>query len=98
MEVLEESQLLELPHQEVCEYMNDELNDIIKDPLLKDIPVNPTVDEVKSRLALEKGKAIVVYLNRLDDEIRKMIVFYLNRLCCVNVSSLLRSFVLSIFY
>ena len=61
---LSEQELLELPHKDVCEYLSNELNNIIKDPLLEDLPPNPTIDEIKSRVALEKGKAIIVYLKR----------------------------------
>ena len=67
MDQLEESELLELPHKDVCDYLSNELNSIIKDPLLRDLPSNPTIDEIKSRVALEKGKAIIVYLKRPND-------------------------------
>lgn len=78
MDNLEPTELLDLPHKEVCEYMNKELNDIIKDPLLKDLPVNPTVEEINSRLALEKGKAIIIYLKRQSQDGSETIrVFFL---------------------
>lgn len=75
MDELQERELLECPHKDVCEYLSNELNSITKDPLLRDLPSNPTIDEIKSRVALEKGKAIIVYLKRHseneDESIRK---------------------------
>ncbi len=58
--------LSNLSHKEACEYVRKELNDILRDPLLKDVPQDPTSEEIKSRIALEQGKAIVVNLKRLD--------------------------------
>ena len=76
MDQLEESDLLELPHKDVCDYLSNELNKIINDPLLRDLPSNPTIDEIKSRVALENGKAIIVNLKRQndgeDESIRKL--------------------------
>eukprot|EP00794_Sanderia_malayensis_P011899 gene11898-13133_t len=64
------TKLANFSHNEVCEYLQGELNDILKDPLLQDLPQDPTFEEIKSRIALEKGKAIVVKLKRLipDEE------------------------------
>ena len=85
MDELQERELLELPHKDVCEYLSNELNNIIKDPLLRDLPSNPTVDEIKSRVALEKGKAIIVYLKRHseneDESIRKLCFNFLLERC-----------------
>ena len=73
MAELRENELLDLPHKDVCEYLNKELNDIIKDPLLRDLPASPTVEEINSRLALEKGKAIIIYLKRQTEDGEKNI-------------------------
>ena len=54
----------DLSHKDICKSLDEELNDIHKDPLLRDLPTNSTIDEIKSRVALEKGKAIIVNLKR----------------------------------
>ena len=54
----------DLSHKDICRSLDEELNDIIKDPLLRDLPTNSTIEEIKSRVALEKGKAIIVNLKR----------------------------------
>ena len=68
------SNVLELSHKNVMELLDQELNDVIKDPLLRDLPSYPTVEEIKSRIALEKGKAIIINLKlqgEIDTIIRK---------------------------
>lgn len=57
-----------LSHKDICKSLDEELNDIIKDPLLRDLPTNSTIEEIKSRVALEKGKAIIVNLKRQGDK------------------------------
>eukprot|EP00795_Rhopilema_esculentum_P008670 gene8670-14689_t len=64
--------VLELSHKDVIELLDQELNDVIKDPLLRDLPSYPTVEEIKSRIALEKGKAIIINL-KLQGEIDTVI-------------------------
>ena len=56
--------LTDLSHKQACEYIREELNDILKEPLLRDLPQDPTCEEIKSRVALEQGKAIIVNLKR----------------------------------
>ena len=54
----------DLSHKDICRSLDKELNDIVKDPLLRDLPTNSTIDEIKSRVALENGRAIIVNLKR----------------------------------
>ena len=54
----------DLSHKDICKSLDKELNDIIKDPLLRDLPTNSTIDEIKSRVALENGRAIIINLKR----------------------------------
>ncbi len=61
----EDGKLANLSHKDICEYVRGELNDVLKDPLLRYLPHDPTSEEINSRIALEKGKAIVLKLKRL---------------------------------
>ena len=54
-----------ITHKEALEITKKQLQELLKDPLLADIPKdNISSSEVQARIDLEKGKAFVVYLKR----------------------------------
>lgn len=58
-----------LTHREALEITKKQLLELLKDPLLADIPkdhVSPS--ELQARIDLEKGKAFVVLLKRDSEE------------------------------
>lgn len=57
-----------LSHVEVMKLIKQHISDLLADPFLQDLPKDISPDEAKSQLALEEGKAIILYLRRYDDE------------------------------
>lgn len=57
-----------LSHKETLVLTQIKIEEIIKDPLLSDIPNFVTPEELKAKIDLEKGKAFVVFLNRESDD------------------------------
>ncbi|KXJ27715.1 U11/U12 small nuclear ribonucleoprotein 25 kDa protein isoform X4 [Exaiptasia diaphana] len=62
----EESEVMS--HPELMELFRQELTKLMKDPLLKDLPSEPKVEEVNAQLALEHGRAIVVNVRQQDEK------------------------------
>ncbi len=56
-------------HLEVMDIIKDRLKELLKDPFLTDISLDVSPEEVKSRLAVEQGRAITVHIRRFDDAI-----------------------------
>ena len=57
-----------ISHVEVMKQIKQHISDLLADPFLKDLPKDIAPDEAKSQLALEEGKAIILYLRRYDNE------------------------------
>ena len=58
-----------LSHVEVIEKSKEGISRLLSDPFLSDLSKDISLDEVKSVLALEQGKAITLHLRRFDDEV-----------------------------
>lgn len=56
-----------MSHPELMALFRKELNKLMQDPLLADLPSEPTVEEVNAQLALEHGRAIVVNVRQMDE-------------------------------
>ena len=59
----------ELSHVEALQKVKELTAELLSDPFLQDLPRDISLDEVKSKLALEQGSAITLYLRRYDDEV-----------------------------
>ena len=57
-----------LTHKETLELIHQQIQKILEDPLLKDVPKDATSEEVKAKLDLEQGKAFVVSLKRETED------------------------------
>ena len=55
-------------HSEFMALAFNTVSEIVKDPLLKDLHSEPSVEEVKSQIALEHGRAITISLVQLDED------------------------------
>lgn len=64
-----------LSHQQAMEHFKDALAEIVVgDPLLCDLHTEVTLEEIKSQIALEHGKAITVNVRRADDIVLPVVV------------------------
>lgn len=62
-------------HQQAMEYFKDALAEIVVgDQLLSDLHTEVTLEEVKSQIALEHGKAITINIRRGDDIILPVVI------------------------
>ena len=59
----------ELTHMEVMDKIRQMLTKLLEDPFLNDLNYDVSPEEVKSRLAVEEGRAITVHIKRFDDEL-----------------------------
>ena len=59
----------ELSHVEAIQKAKELVSQLLSDPFLQDLPPDISLDEVKSKLALEQGRAITLNLRRYDDEV-----------------------------
>ncbi|CAH1238150.1 SNRNP25 [Branchiostoma lanceolatum] len=53
-----------LSHNEVMDIVRTGVAELVKDPLLSDLPAGVTLDEVKSQIALEYGQAMKVIVKK----------------------------------
>ncbi|XP_014211841.1 U11/U12 small nuclear ribonucleoprotein 25 kDa protein [Copidosoma floridanum] len=54
-----------IEHNELVKLTKEAIRNIIEsDPLLRVLPIDPTVEEIKAQCAVAQGQAIVVYLDR----------------------------------
>lgn len=63
-----------LPHSEVLDIFEEGLAMIVQDPLLCDLPIQVTLEEVNSQVALEYGQAMTVRVCKADGEIMPIVV------------------------
>ncbi|XP_029432765.1 U11/U12 small nuclear ribonucleoprotein 25 kDa protein [Rhinatrema bivittatum] len=70
----EEEEEDELPHAEVVDIFQEGLAMIVQDPLLCDLPIQVTLEEINSQIALEYGQAMTVKVSKADGEVMPVVV------------------------
>ena len=70
----------ELSHVEAIQKAKEFISQLLSDPFLQDLPPDISLDEVKSKLALEQGRAITLNLRRYDDQVIRKNKYY-NCMC-----------------
>ncbi|XP_029803309.1 U11/U12 small nuclear ribonucleoprotein 25 kDa protein [Suricata suricatta] len=63
-----------LPHSEAVDVFQEGLAMVVQDPLLCDLPIQVTLEEVNSQIALEYGQAMTVRVCKMDGEIMPVVV------------------------
>ncbi|XP_008327707.1 U11/U12 small nuclear ribonucleoprotein 25 kDa protein [Cynoglossus semilaevis] len=63
-----------LPHSEILDIFEEGLAQIVQDPLLCDLPIQVTLEEVNSQIALEYGQAMTVRVVKGDNEVMPIVV------------------------
>ncbi|XP_029294116.1 U11/U12 small nuclear ribonucleoprotein 25 kDa protein [Cottoperca gobio] len=63
-----------LPHSEILDIFEEGLALLVQDPLLCDLPIQVTLEEVNSQIALEYGQAMTVRVLKADGEIMPIVV------------------------
>nr|XP_023413093.1 U11/U12 small nuclear ribonucleoprotein 25 kDa protein [Loxodonta africana] len=63
-----------LPHSEVVDVFQEGLAMVVQDPLLCDLPIQVTLEEVNSQIALEYGQAMTVCVCKMDGEVMPVVV------------------------
>uniref|UniRef100_H3B3P5 Small nuclear ribonucleoprotein U11/U12 subunit 25 n=2 Tax=Latimeria chalumnae TaxID=7897 RepID=H3B3P5_LATCH len=64
----------EISHEEVLDIFQEGLALITQDPLLCDLPIQVTLEEINSQIALEYGQAMTVKVCRADGEVLPVVV------------------------
>ncbi|XP_069762932.1 U11/U12 small nuclear ribonucleoprotein 25 kDa protein [Narcine bancroftii] len=64
----------ELSHAEILDLFQEGLAMIVQDPLLCDLPIQVTLEEINSQIALEYGQAMTVKVKKGDGEIMPVVV------------------------
>ncbi|XP_017284800.1 U11/U12 small nuclear ribonucleoprotein 25 kDa protein [Kryptolebias marmoratus] len=63
-----------LPHSEILDIFEEGLAQLVQDPLLCDLPIQVTLEEVNSQIALEYGQAMTVKVIKADGETMPIVV------------------------
>ena len=63
-----------LPHSEAVDVFQEGLAMVVQDPLLCDLPIQVTLEEVNSQIALEYGQAMTVRVCKMDGEVMPVVV------------------------
>ncbi|KAF5921019.1 hypothetical protein HPG69_005597 [Diceros bicornis minor] len=63
-----------LPHSEAVDVFQEGLAMVVQDPLLCDLPIQVTLEEVSSQIALEYGQAMTVRVCKMDGEVMPVVV------------------------
>lgn len=63
-----------LPHSEFLDIFEEGLALMVQDPLLCDLPIQVTLEEVNSQVALEYGQAMTVRVCKADGEVMPIVV------------------------
>ncbi|XP_068102924.1 U11/U12 small nuclear ribonucleoprotein 25 kDa protein [Hyperolius riggenbachi] len=66
----------ELPHAEVVDIFQEGLAMLVQDPLLCDLPIQVTLEEINSQIALEFGQAMTVKVCKADQEVMPVVVVH----------------------
>ncbi|XP_057673209.1 U11/U12 small nuclear ribonucleoprotein 25 kDa protein [Corythoichthys intestinalis] len=72
--VEEEEDVEALTHAEVMDLFEEGLARLVQDPLLCDLPIQVTLEEINSQIALEYGQAMTVKVLKADGEIMPIVV------------------------
>ncbi|XP_066432232.1 U11/U12 small nuclear ribonucleoprotein 25 kDa protein [Eleutherodactylus coqui] len=72
--IKEEDAEEELPHAEVIDIFQEGLAMMVQDPLLCDLPIQVTLEEINSQIALEFGQAMTVRVCKADGEVMPVVV------------------------
>ncbi|XP_055507145.1 U11/U12 small nuclear ribonucleoprotein 25 kDa protein isoform X1 [Leucoraja erinacea] len=64
----------ELSHEDILDLFQEGLAMIVQDPLLCDLPIQVTLEEINSQVALEYGQAMTVKVKKGDSEIMPVVV------------------------
>ncbi|KAM7227847.1 hypothetical protein CapIbe_020301 [Capra ibex] len=70
----EEDEEEALPHSEAVDVFQEGLAMVVQDPLLCDLPIQVTLEEVNSQIALEYGQAMTVRVCKMDGEVMPVVV------------------------
>lgn len=70
----EEEDEEDLPHAEFLDIFEEGLARIVQDPLLCDLPIQVTLEEINSQVALEYGQAMTVRVCKDDGEVMPIVV------------------------
>ncbi|XP_004596638.2 U11/U12 small nuclear ribonucleoprotein 25 kDa protein [Ochotona princeps] len=73
-EVEDEDEEEALPHSEAMDVFQEGLAMVVQDPLLCDLPIQVTLEEVNSQIALEYGQAMTVRVCKMDGEVMPVVV------------------------
>ena len=60
-------ELEQFAHAELMAFSLNVITELVKDPLLRDLHSEPTVEEVNSQIALEHGQAITVNIRQQNE-------------------------------
>ncbi|XP_062264019.1 U11/U12 small nuclear ribonucleoprotein 25 kDa protein [Platichthys flesus] len=63
-----------LPHPEILDIFEEGLAQLVQDPLLCDLPIQVTLEEINSQIALEYGQAMTVRVLKADGEVMPIVV------------------------
>ncbi|XP_028268342.1 U11/U12 small nuclear ribonucleoprotein 25 kDa protein isoform X2 [Parambassis ranga] len=63
-----------LPHSEILDMFEEGLAQLVQDPLLCDLPIKVTLEEINSQIALEYGQAMTVKVLKADGEVMPIVV------------------------
>ncbi|XP_053708018.1 U11/U12 small nuclear ribonucleoprotein 25 kDa protein [Synchiropus splendidus] len=63
-----------LPHSEILDIFEEGLARLVQNPLLCDLPIQVTLEEVNSQIALEYGQAMTVRVLRADGDVMPIVV------------------------
>ncbi|KAL4659068.1 U11/U12 small nuclear ribonucleoprotein 25 kDa protein [Arapaima gigas] len=63
-----------LPHSEFLDVFEEGLARLVQDPLLCDLPIQVTLEEVNSQVALEYGQAMTVRVCKANGEVMPIVV------------------------
>ncbi|XP_074512117.1 U11/U12 small nuclear ribonucleoprotein 25 kDa protein [Sebastes fasciatus] len=79
-----------LPHSEILDIFEEGLARLVQDPLLCDLPIQVTLEEVNSQIALEYGQAMTVRVLKADGEIMPIVV--VQNACVLDLKKAIRRF------
>ncbi|XP_051904856.1 U11/U12 small nuclear ribonucleoprotein 25 kDa protein isoform X1 [Hippocampus zosterae] len=70
----EEEDVESFTHADVLDIFEEGLARLVQDPLLCDLPIQVTLEEINSQIALEYGQAMTVKVLKADGEIMPIVV------------------------
>ncbi|XP_077415917.1 U11/U12 small nuclear ribonucleoprotein 25 kDa protein isoform X1 [Vanacampus margaritifer] len=70
----EEEDVESFTHADILDIFEEGLARLVQDPLLCDLPIQVTLEEINSQIALEYGQAMTVKVLKADGEIMPIVV------------------------